>query len=256
MFISCDKSIINDIKDNSNKPLFYSLRTVRLMRLTWLGHAAFLMEGKIRILIDPFITGNPMAPCKAEEIECDVICVTHGHGDHLGDAISIAKGNNVPVVAIHEIARYAEKNGVEGVGLNIGGSIELKETKFTMVQAWHSSGIDASGFGFSGGDPAGFIIRAEKTVYHAGDTCLFSDMKLIAELYKPDIALLPIGDRFTMNPEHAAKAASWISPKIVIPMHYNTFPSVEQNPEVFKGLVESLCDSKVMICEPGKTIEV
>jgi len=161
MFISFNNLIIYDVEDNSNKPLFYSLGVVRLMRLTWLGHAAFLIEDISRILIDPFITGNPMAPCKAE-----------------------------------------------------------------------------------------------KTIYHAGVTCLFSDMKLIGELYKPEIALLPIGDRFTMNPEHAAKAASWINPKIVIPMHYNTFPPVEQNPEEFKRLVESLCDSEVVICEPGKTIEV
>ncbi|UCG69586.1 MAG: metal-dependent hydrolase [Thermoplasmata archaeon] len=226
------------------------------MRLTWLGHAAFLLEGKSRLLVDPFITGNPMAPCKAEEIECDIVCVTHGHGDHLGDAISIAKRNQAPIVAIHEIARYADKNGVEGIGLNMGGGVELKGIKIIMVQAWHSSGIDASNFGFSGGDPAGFIINDEKTVYHAGDTCLFSDMKLIAELYRPQIALLPIGDRFTMNPETAAKAAAWIRPEIAIPMHYNTFPPVEQDPKEFKSLVESLCDSEVLICEPGKTQEV
>lgn len=197
-----------------------------------------------------------MAPCKAEEIECDVVCVTHGHGDHLGDAISIAKHNKVPILAIHEIARYAEMNGAEAIGMNIGGTVEHGEIKFTMVQAWHSSGIDESGFGFSGGDPAGFIIKAERTVYHAGDTCLFSDMKLIGELYKPEIAMLPIGDRFTMNPEHAARAAKWIKPEIVIPMHYNTFPPVEQNPVEFKSLVESLCDCEVIICEPGKAIEV
>jgi len=226
------------------------------MKITWLGHAAFLVEGKNRILIDPFITGNPTAPCKAEEIQCDIICVTHGHGDHLGDAIPIAKKNHVPIVAIHEIARYVEKQGVEGIGLNMGGSVKHNDTKFTMVQAWHSSGIDASGFGFSGGDPAGFVIRDEKTIYHAGDTCLFSDMKLIGELYKPEIAMLPIGDRFTMGPDHAAKAAAWIKPEIVIPMHYNTFPLVKQNPYEFKSLVETICDSEVMICEPGKTLEV
>ncbi|UCE37124.1 MAG: metal-dependent hydrolase [Thermoplasmata archaeon] len=226
------------------------------MKITWLGHAAFLIEGESRILIDPFISGNPMAPCKAEEIECDIICVTHGHGDHLGDAIPIAKKNSAPIIAIHEIARYAVKHGVEGIGANLGGSVELKGIRFTMVQAWHSSGIDASGFGFSGGDPAGFIISTQKVLYHAGDTCIFSDMKLIGELYKPQISFLPIGDRFTMNPEHAAKAASWIKSDIVIPMHYNTFPPVAQNPSEFKSLVESLCDSEVVICEVGKAVEV
>jgi L-ascorbate metabolism protein UlaG (beta-lactamase superfamily) len=226
------------------------------MKLTWLGHAAFLLEGKARILIDPFITGNPKAPCKAEEIECDMVCVTHGHGDHLGDAIPISKRNEAPIVAIHEIARFAEMNGCEAIGMNLGGSAEIKEVKVTMVQAWHSSGIDESGFAFSGGDPAGLIIEDGRTIYHAGDTCLFSDMKLIGELYGPEIAMLPIGDRFTMNPEHAAKAAQWIKPEIVIPMHYNTFPPVEQNPEEFKSLVESLCDCEVIVCEPGITIEV
>jgi L-ascorbate metabolism protein UlaG (beta-lactamase superfamily) len=229
---------------------------VTIMKITWLGHAAFLMEGRKRILIDPFITGNPMAPCKAEEIECDVIAVTHGHGDHLGDAIPIAKRNNIPIIAIHEIARYGEKQGAEAIGMNLGGSAEVAGVKFTMVQAWHSSGIDESGFGFSGGDPAGFIIKDQITIYHAGDTCLFSDMKLIGELYTPEIAMLPIGDRFTMNPETAAKAASWIKPEIIIPMHYNTFPPVEQDPQEFKSLVESLCDCEVLICEPGKTEEV
>jgi L-ascorbate metabolism protein UlaG (beta-lactamase superfamily) len=246
----------SDVEDNSNKPLFYSLCAVRVMRLTWLGHAGFLLEGKSRVLIDPFIIGNPMAPLEADQIKCDFICVTHGHADHLGDSIFIAKRNRVPIIAIHEIAMYAEKNGVEGIGLNIGGGIKIKDVKISMVQAWHSSGIDAAGFKFSGGDPAGLIIEAEKTVYHAGDTCLFSDMKLIGELYKPDIALLPIGDRFTMNPQHAAKAVLFIRPKIAIPMHYNTFPLIKQNPEKFKRMVESLCDSKVVICEPGKCVEV
>ncbi len=227
-----------------------------LTKLSWFGHAAFLIETRKRILIDPFISGNPMAPFKAEDIICDVICVTHGHGDHLGDAIFIAKSNSAPILAIHEIARYAEKNGAEAIGMNIGGSIQHKGIKFTMVQAWHSSGIDASEFGFSGGDPAGFIISSERVIYHAGDTCLFSDMRLIGDLYKPDIALLPIGDRFTMDPVQAAKAATWIKADMVIPMHFNTFPFVAQNPEDFKSLVESMCDSEVLICEPGKVYEV
>jgi L-ascorbate metabolism protein UlaG (beta-lactamase superfamily) len=226
------------------------------MKLTWLSHSAFLLEGRSKILIDPFLSGNPKAPCKPEDIECDVICVTHGHGDHLGDSLLISKKNNSPIIAIHEIAKFAEKNGCEGISLNLGGSINVSGVKITMVQAWHSSGIDDSQFGFSGGNCAGFIIKDQKTVYHAGDTCIFSDMKLIGELYKPDIALLPIGDRFTMNPDHAACACAWIKPDTVIPMHYNTFPQVIQNPKEFKSLVESLCDSEVVICEVGKTIEV
>ncbi len=226
------------------------------MKLTWLSHAAFLLEGRKKILIDPFLTGNPKTLLGPEDIECDIICITHGHGDHLGDAIEISQRNKAPIVAIHEIANFAVRNDCEAVGMNLGGSVNLSGTKITMVQAWHSSGIDAAQFGFSGGDPAGFIIDNQKIVYHAGDTCLFSDMKLIGELYNPEIALLPIGDRFTMNPEHAARATSWIKPDTVIPMHYNTFPLVEQDPQEFKGLVESICDSEVIICEVGKTIEV
>jgi L-ascorbate metabolism protein UlaG (beta-lactamase superfamily) len=226
------------------------------MKLTWLGHAAFLLEGRSKVLVDPFISGNPKAPLKPKDIECDLICITHGQGDHLGDALEIAQKNASPIVAIHEIAKYAEKNGVEGIGLNLGGGIDIKNVRVTMVPAWHSSGIDASDFGFSGGDPAGLIIKIGKTVYHAGDTCLFSDMKLIYDLYKPEIALLPIGDRFTMGPEHAARATAWIKPDTVIPMHYNTFPQVEQDPLEFKSLVESVCDSEVIICEPGRTVEV
>lgn len=227
-----------------------------MVKLTWLGHSAFLIDDGKKILVDPFITGNPKAPLKAEEIKCDVVAVTHGHGDHLGDAIPIAKINDVPIVAIHEVAQFAACQGVEAVGMNMGGSAEINGVKFTMVPAWHSSGIDASDFKFSGGMSSGFVIDTGRKVYHAGDTCLFLDMRLIGDLYKPEIALLPIGDLFTMNPETAAKAILWIGARIAIPMHYNTFPVVEQDPEEFKNAVESCCDAKVVVCEPGKTIEL
>jgi len=226
------------------------------MKITWYGHSAFLLEGKTRTLVDPFFKNNPMAPIHFEEVHCDIIAVTHGHADHLGDAILIAQRNNLPIVAIHEIAMYANKNHIRSIGLNMGGSTTVKGVKFSMVPALHSGGIDDSNFAFSGGVPAGFIIEDGKIVYHAGDTCLFSDMKLIGELYKPDIAMLPIGDLYTMNPEHAAKAAQWIKAGVVIPMHYNTSPSIEQDPKEFKSHVESICDCEVIICEPGKTIEV
>lgn len=226
------------------------------MKITWYGHSAFLLEGKAKTLIDPFITGNPAAPVQAGEIECDIVAVTHGHGDHLGDALPIARRNGAQLVAIHEIARYADSQGIESIGMNMGGSVGVRGIEISMVPAWHSSGIDAANFGFSGGTPAGFVIEDERTVYHAGDTSLFSDMQLIGELYKPDIAMLPIGDLFTMNPEHAVRAAQWIKASTVIPMHYNTFPLIEQDPEEFKSLVESKCDCEVIIPQPGKTIEV
>jgi len=223
------------------------------MHITWLGHSCILIEGKDRIIIDPFLSGNPLASKKADEIDVDIVAVTHGHGDHLGDAIEIAK--NAKMVAIHELAQYASSKGIEAIGMNIGGSVVIKKTKITMVPAFHSSGIDASNFSFSGGNAAGFVINSGKTIYHAGDTCLFSDMKLIAELYKPEIAFLPIGDTYTMGPREAAIAASWIKADITIPMHYNTFPVIKQDANEFKRLAEEK-GAKVKILNIGERIEL
>ncbi len=224
------------------------------MKITWLGHAAFELIGKKRILIDPFISGNPLAPKKIEELKPEIIAITHGHGDHLGDATAIAKQNKAIAIAIHEIACYLQAKGVEALGMNIGGSLDLG-VKITMVPAWHSSGIDEANLGY-GGTACGYVIEDEAIVYHAGDTALFSDMKLIGEVYHPDIALLPIGDRFTMNPQTAAVAVSWIKPKVAIPMHYNTFPIIAQNPEKFAALVrEKSPETMAVILKPGETFE-
>lgn len=225
------------------------------LKITWLGHSAFLLEGEERMLIDPFITGNPAAPVGPEDIDCDVICVTHGHGDHLGDAIPIAKRLGVPVVAIYEIAQYVSGRGAEAIGMNFGGTLHREKSGITMVPAVHSSGITESGFSADGGVPAGFVISTGgHTVYHAGDTALFSDMKLIGELYKPDIAMLPIGDLYTMNPQTAAMAARWLGAKTVIPMHYNTWPPIEQDPGELKRLLEGVAN--VMILTPGQPVSM
>ncbi len=226
------------------------------MKLTWYGHAAFFLEGKIRTIIDPYIRENQKTPVAFDQVFCDFIIVTHGHRDHFGDAIPLSRKLGIPIISNHEIATYSKTKGAKGLGINFGGEVTVKDVKVHMVQAWHSSGIDFAKLNFSGGSPAGFIIEEERTIYHAGDTGLFSDMKLIGELYKPEVALLPIGGAFTMGPEQAAKAAKWIGSPIIIPMHYNTFPNIMQDPMKFKRLVESICDAEVIICEIGVPFEV
>ncbi len=223
------------------------------MKIVWLGHSAFLLEGSTKVLVDPFITGNELSPVKPDEIECDIIAVTHGHGDHLGDAVFISKRKNVPILAIYEIAQYAASKGANSIGMNFGGTYTHKTANITMVPALHSSGITESNFTHSGGVPAGFIIQMDGvTVYHAGDTGIFGDMKLIGEIYKPDVALLPIGGLFTMNTELAVKAAELIKPKYVIPMHYNTWPPITANPEEMREPLENL-GIKLVVLNPGES---
>jgi len=227
------------------------------VKITWLGHAAFLLEADKKVLIDPFISSNPVAPCSPEELSPNIIAVTHGHGDHLGDTISIGSRNGCRIFSIHEVANYIKSKGVFAEGMNMGGTVNVEGTTLTMTNALHSSSIDASGFSFDGGCPAGFVIGiGGLTIYHAGDTGVFGDMQLIGEIYKPEIALLPIGDRFTMGINEALKAVELIRPEIVVPMHYNTFEVIRQDPVVFKQLVEAKTMSKVFIMKPGDSIEV
>ncbi len=226
------------------------------MKITWLGHSAFLIEGSKKVLVDPFITGNDKAPVKPDDVDCDIIAVTHGHGDHLGDAIFISKRKNVPVVAIYELAEYINSKGATAIGMNFSGTYEHEGVKLTMVPALHSSGITESEFMHSGGLPAGFIIEMDgKTVYHAGDTGLFGDMKIIGELYTPDVALLPVGGLFTMDTRLATIAAKWLKPKVVIPMHYNTWPPIEANPEDMRDDLERE-GIDLVILEPGQSYEL
>ncbi len=221
--------------------------------LKWLGHAAFEVElmGR-RILIDPWIS-NPNSPVTLSELsKVDFILVTHDHSDHLGETVQIANKTNATVVSIFELATYlAEKEGVKNtIGMNIGGPVKLtNEIEVYMTPALHSS---------THGSPAGFVIKSpEAVIYHAGDTGLFSDMELIGRLYKPDIALLPIGGYFTMGPREAAYAVSLINPRAVVPMHYNTFPQIRQDPEEFKNLAESLAPHvRVYVMKPGDVLNL
>ncbi len=226
-----------------------------MVKVMWLGHAAFLIEGSKKVLVDPFISGNPSSPVKAYELKADVIAVTHGHGDHVGDAVEIAKASNCPVVCIHELSRILE---CETVGMNIGGTAVVNGVSFTMTPALHSADVEVDGKIVSAGCAVGFVIGMDGVkIYHAGDTGVFYDMKLIGELYSPDVALLPIGDWYTMGPREAAKAVELIRPKVVIPMHYGTFPVITGKPEEFAKLVEERCpEVKVVILKPGESLEV
>jgi L-ascorbate metabolism protein UlaG (beta-lactamase superfamily) len=214
------------------------------MEITWLGHSAIKMKGTKTVFIDPFLTGNPAASVTPDEIsEADVVIVTHYHGDHLGDAFAICKKTGAVLVGIHEIAVEAEAEGIKAEGMNIGGSIESNGVKIHMVQAWHSA---------EKGDPAGVVVELdEKTLYHAGDTGLTYDMKLIGEFFHPDLSFLPIGDRYTMGVPSASKAVEFTQTKRVIPIHYGTFPIVEADPEEFKKRVGDMAE--VIILKPGET---
>lgn len=233
------------------------------MEIRWLGHSAFEIttDEDIKILIDPFISNNPSCNIPVEELTAEIICITHGHSDHFGDAYEIAEKSNSIVVSNHEIGMFLQKQGIEAVNMNIGGSTSIRNIKFTMVDAIHSSDVDFVEEGaVPGGSACGFIITFPNgdKIYHAGDTALYGDMEsIIGNIYKPDIAIIPIGDRFTMGPFEGALATRWVSPKAVIPMHYNTFPAIEQDPVIFSNFVKQLDPSiDVVIMNPGEVYKV
>ena len=221
-------------------------------KIRWLGHSGFEIELANKILlIDPWLTGNPLAAVTASDIKkADIVCVTHDHGDHLGDAIEICKRTGATFVGIYELGVFAEESGVKDVvGINIGGTVDVKGTRITMVQAFHSS---------TRGAPTGFVMKAEgKTIYHAGDTGLFGDMKLIGEIHRPDVALIPIGDYYTMGSKEAAEAVKLIKPAVVIPMHYQTLPVLSPSAEDFiKFVKEKAPEVKVVALKPGETYQL
>lgn len=217
------------------------------MKIRYLGHAAFQIIGSKNIVIDPFLTGNPVAA--EQEGTPDLILVTHAHGDHLGDAVELSKRSGAPIVCMYDIAQHIR--GVQAYGMNYGPA-KIEGIDIVMVPAWHSSSMG----GQEVGNPAGFIVKMDgKTVYHAGDTFVFGDMALFNELYGPiDVALLPIGGYFTMGPREAAKAVELLKPRIVVPMHYNTFPPIRQDPEEFRKLVGD--KAEVRILKPGEELDI
>ncbi|RZI53289.1 metal-dependent hydrolase [Aeribacillus pallidus] len=226
------------------------------MKVSFHGHSIVQIKtnGK-NIIIDPFINGNGQTDLKVEDVKADVILLTHGHNDHVGDTVEIAKRNDSLVVAIAELATYLSWKGIKTHGMSIGGAYEFEFGKVKLTQAFHGSSYteDNQNIVYTG-MPAGILLTAEdKTIYHAGDTALFSDMKLIGERNEIDLAFLPIGDNYTMGPEDALTAAEWIRAKKVVPIHYNTFPVIQQNPEDF---VSKLPDGVGLLLKPGETIEL
>lgn len=216
-----------------------------------MGHACFLLEdNKVKVLIDPFITGNPLAPKAAEEVEADYILVSHGHHDHVGDAVSIAQRTGAVVCTTVEVARELfSPAGIEAKAGNIGGKIPTSFGSVKLVPAQHGSGV-------SGGLACGFVVEMSGLkIYHAGDTGLFADLGLL-KAEELDAALLPIGDFYTMGPEDAVRAVEMIRPKLVVPMHYNTFPAIKQDPLKFKQTVEAEDLCRVVILEPGQSLEL
>ena len=226
------------------------------LAITWLGHSSFRLRtpGGKEVLLDPWLTGNPSFPEAARPRAADLILISHGHFDHFTDAEALARTTGATVVAIWEITTYLGGKGIKAVEpMNKGGSITSKGLRITMTDARHSSSFDDNGI-ISLGEAAGFVVTLEnaQTIYFAGDTALFSDMKLIGELYKPDIAFLPIGDRFTMGPDTAALAARWLGVKQVVPMHHGTFPLLTGTPE---QLEQHLAGTgiEVLKLKPGET---
>jgi L-ascorbate metabolism protein UlaG (beta-lactamase superfamily) len=227
------------------------------MKIIWHGHSFFELQDSLTTLIDPFILGNKMCEVKLAEMKPDVIAVTHGHSDHLGDTVTLAEQTGCKVIAVNEIAKYLQSKGVKTFGANIGGTIEIEDTSYSLVPAQHSNGIDEAGFGWDAGSPAGWVVSTDSVVvYHAGDTGIFSDMALIHEMYHPKVVMLPIGGRFTMDITQAVMAVKLLKPQIVLPMHYNTFEVIKADVGKFQRMVEDQTDAEVVILEPGDSIDV
>jgi L-ascorbate metabolism protein UlaG (beta-lactamase superfamily) len=228
------------------------------LSITWYGHSTFVITtpGGKRIVTDPFLEQNPMCPPNMKKITAaDLILVSHGHSDHTSDVPAVSRATGAPVVAVYELALWFERKGLQNIqGMNIGGTISIAGLDVTMVPAIHTSSVVENDTIVYLGRPAGFIVRMEdeQAFYFAGDTAVFGDMRLIAEMYAPQIAFLPIGDHFTMGPDGAALAARMLGVRQVVPMHYGTFPVLTGTPARLKKLVDPL-GIDVLVLQPGET---
>jgi L-ascorbate metabolism protein UlaG (beta-lactamase superfamily) len=228
------------------------------LSITWFGHSTFLITtpGGKRIVTDPWLEGNPMCPPDRKRIpEADLILLSHGHSDHTGDVVAVSRATGAPIVAVYELALWLERKGLQQVnGMGIGGMLEIAGLQVSMVPAVHTSSVVENDVTIYLGAPAGFVVRMENrsAFYFAGDTAVFGDMSLIAEMHAPEIAFLPIGDHFTMGPEGAALAARLLGVRQVVPMHYGTFPVLTGTPDRLKQLVEP-DGIDVLVLKPGET---
>jgi L-ascorbate metabolism protein UlaG (beta-lactamase superfamily) len=229
-------------------------------KLTWLGHATFritMPNGRV-ILVDPWVLSNPMTPASEKKLDrIDVMLITHGHFDHIADAVELAKHFKPQVVAIPETCKWLESKGVAHTNaMNKGGTQRVSEIDVTMVHAVHSCGIQDGEQIVYGGEACGYIVRLPGglTVYHAGDTAVFGDMKIIGDLYAPNVALLPIGDHYTMGPREAALAVRLLNVHHVVPMHFGTFPVLTGRPEMLRELTSDFPSLEIHALKPGETI--
>lgn len=221
-------------------------------KVTWLGHATLLIEvNGTRLLIDPFLSENPQATIKPEEAQANYILISHGHFDHVADALAVAKRTGATVISNFEICTWFNKQGVENTHpQHIGGSFNYPFGRVKLTPALHGSTLPD---GTSGGNPCGFLLYLEgKKIYHAADTGLFGDMRLIGE-EGIDLAILPIGDNFTMGPDDALRAVKLIQPKVVIPIHYNTWELIAQDPQTWKQRVEAETQARCVVLNPGES---
>ena len=222
---------------------------------TWYGHATLgLTVGEHKLLVDPFFTGNPVAPITADEALADFILVTHGHGDHVGDAQAIAKRNNALIISNFEIAGWFAEQGLESHAQHLGGGFHHPFGYLKLTLALHGSALPDGGYG---GNPAGLLLTTPdgKKIYMAGDTGLFGDMQLIGD-EGIDLAVIPIGDNYTMGPDDALRAVKLLRPKQVVPIHYNTWSLIEQDPHAWKVRVEAETSAKVVVLKPGESLDL
>lgn len=232
----------------------------RRLSITWLGHSTFLLvsPGGCHILFDPWLATNPACPASHKKVtRADLILITHGHGDHTGDAVAVGRATGATMVGPYELGQWLLRQGITHVSsMNHGGTQRLKGIEISMVAAVHSSSVeDESGQAIYLGEPSGYVLRLEdgQTLYFAGDTALFGDMRLIREMYAPEIAFLPIGDLYTMGPEGAARASEMLGVKQVVPMHYGTFPALTGTPARLRELLKGL-PIEVLELRPGETV--
>lgn len=229
-------------------------------QLTWLGHAAFritTVSGKV-VIVDPWVQSNPMCPPELKSFErVDTLLISHGHFDHIADAVELAKKHAPQIVAIYETCVWLQSKGVTNTSpMNKGGTQKVGELEVTMVHAIHSCGIQDGDKIIYGGEASGYVVRLPGglTIYHAGDTAVFGDMKLIGDLYKPDVALLPIGDHFTMGPREAALAIRLLGVRHVIPMHFGTFPLLTGTPERLREETKDISGLEIHALKPGESL--